>query len=41
MRQANLNVAKIRAGMAFLVTHPVSALDQISCGGRCPPAGLR
>jgi hypothetical protein len=30
--------AKIPAGTGFLATRAVSALDQISCGGRCPPA---
>src|SRR5713226_7335380 len=39
--ETNRVPAKIPSGAGFLVTCPVSALDQVSCGGRCPPACLR
>jgi len=38
MFDMNRTQAKIPAVTGFLVTRRVSALDQISCGGRCPPA---
>jgi len=41
MRETDPPMANFKAGTALLVTQPVTALDQISCAGRCPPAWLR
>jgi len=41
MHENESHAGQIQAGTGFLVRRPISALDQISCGGRCPPGCLR